>query len=113
LEAHAGITAGANRKGPSMDKSDKYVLKMEEQLKKWDAEVDKLAAAGEAKGVEARVAYQDCIKDLRAGRDEAHETFGQMRAATAEAGRQLQSKMRAAWHSMQKALEKATADLHK
>jgi hypothetical protein len=96
-----------------MDKSEKYVARMEEHLKRWDAEVDKLAAAGEAKGVEARVAYQDCIKDLRAGRDEAHRTFGEMRVATQEAGRQLQSKMRVAWHTMESALEKATADLRK
>ena len=96
-----------------MDKSEKYVAKMEAHLKQWDAELDKLAAAGEAKGVEARVAYQDCIKDLRAGRDEAHRTFGEMRVATQEAGRQMQSKMRVAWHTMQSALEKATAELRK
>jgi hypothetical protein len=96
-----------------MEKGDKYVTKMEEHLKQWDAEVERLSAYGQTKGVEARVAYQDCIKALRVERDEAHRTFGEMRVATQEAGRQMQSKMRVAWHTMQKALEKATADLRK
>lgn len=96
-----------------MDKSDKYVIKMEEQLKKFDADLDKLAAAGEKRSGEALAAYQACIRDLRLERDEGQQTFARMRLATAEAGRQLQSKMRVSWHTMQKALEKATLDLRR
>lgn len=96
-----------------MDKSDKYAGKMEEQLKKWDAELDKLVAAGEKRSGEALAAYQACIRDLRTERDDAHQTFAQMRLATDEAGRKLQSKMRVSWHTMSAALEKATNDLRK
>ena len=105
--------AGREPKGRTMEKSDKYAGKMEEQLKKWDAELDKLAVAGEKRSGEALAAYQACIRDLRTGRDEAHQTFTQMRLATAEEGRKLQSKMRVSWHTLQAALEKATADLRK
>ena len=96
-----------------MDKTEKYAEKMAEQLKAWDEELDKLAAAGEKRSGEALAAYQACIRDLRTERDEAHQTFAQMRLATAEAGRKLQSKMRVSWHTMSTALEKATNDLRK
>ena len=96
-----------------MDKSEKYAEKMVEQLKEWDAELDRLVAAGEKRSGEALAAYQACIRDLRTERDDAHQTFARMRLATAEEGRKLQSKMRVSWHTMQAALEKATADLRK
>ena len=96
-----------------MDKSEKYVGKMEEQLKAWDAELDKLAAAGEKRSGEALAAYQACIRDLRTERDGAHATFAQMRVATDEEGRKLQSRMRVSWHTLQAALQQATADLRK
>ena len=96
-----------------MEKSDKYAVKMESMLKEWDGELDKLAAYGEKRSGEALEAYQAAVRNLRAERDAAHETFGQMRLATAEAGRKLQSKMRVSWHTMEAALAKANADLRK
>jgi hypothetical protein len=105
--------AGREPKGRTREKSDKYAEKMEAQLKTWDAELDKLVAAGEKRSGEALAAYQACMRDLRTERDDAHQTFGEMRLATAEAGRKLQSKMRVSWHTMQKALDKAMIDLRK
>lgn len=96
-----------------MDKSEKYAVKMESQLKQWDTDVDKLAASTAKHSGEALAAYQETIRRMRAERDSAHDTFNRMRVASDEAGRQLQSKMRVAWHTMEKALEKATADFRK
>ena len=60
---------------------------METQLKKWDADVDALAAKGEKASAEARTAYYERIKDLRASRDVAQKTFQEIRAASESAAR--------------------------
>jgi hypothetical protein len=92
---------------------NEYLARMETQLKKWDADLDALAAEGEKAGAAARAAYHVRIKDLRAKRDAAQKTFQEIRAASGAAGEQLQSGMKSAWETMQKALEKAAADLRK
>ena len=96
-----------------MIKNSEYVARMEKQLKNWDKDLDALAAKGEKAGAEARVAYQEHIKDLRARRGEAQKSFQEMRLATEMAGAQMQAGMQVAWETMQKALEKVTADLRK
>ena len=96
-----------------MGKNAEYVTRMETQLKKWDAEVDALAAKGEKASAEARTAYQEQIKDLRASRAAAQKTFQDIRVASESAGAQMQAGMEAAWKSMQKGLEKVSSDLRK
>ena len=96
-----------------MDTNAGYVAKMEQQLKKWDADVDALAAAGEKASAEARANYHKHVKDLRAHRDAAGKTFKEMQAAGVAAGAQVKVKMEAAWDTMQKNFEKAAADLKK
>lgn len=96
-----------------MDKTAKYAVKMESQLKEWDVEVERLTASVASRSGEALARCQETIRRLGADRDAAHVTFKRMRIATDEAGRKLQSQMRVAWHTMEKALEKATEDLRK
>ena len=86
---------------------------MEAQLKKWDADLEALAAEGQKASDEARTAYHERINALRATRDAARQTFQEMRAVSGAAGEQLQSGMKSAWETMQKALEKAAAELRK
>ena len=96
-----------------MSKTTEYVAKMETQLKKWDADFDALEAKGEKAAAEARAAYRDEIRKLRANRDAAHKTFHEIRVASADVGAKMQAGMQSAWDSMQKALEKAAADIRK
>jgi hypothetical protein len=96
-----------------MEKNSAYVAKMETQLKKWDADMDALAAAGEKASDAARTTYVESMKGLRANRDAARKSFETMRAASEEAGEKMQAAMTASWESMQKSLEKASADLRK
>jgi len=96
-----------------MDKKPDYVVTMEKYLKKWDADMDELVAAGARANDAARNRYQDGLQGLRAKRDEAHNTLQEMRLATQEAGEKMQAKMSAAWETMQKSLEKVSADLRK
>jgi Ribonuclease G/E len=97
----------------TMGRNAEYVAKMEKQLKKWDADVDALAAKGEKASAEARTAYYERIKDLRASRDAVQKTFKEISVASESAGAQMQAGMEAAWKSMEKSLEKVSLDLSK
>ena len=97
----------------AMSMKTEYVAKMETQLKKWDADVDALAAEGEKASAAARAAYHEGIKNLRVSRDAAQKTFQEIRVASESAGTQMQAGMKTAWETMQKALEKVSSDLRK
>lgn len=96
-----------------MGKNTEYVTRMETQLKKWDADVDALAAKSEKASAQARAAYHEQIKNLRASRDAAQKTFQEIRVASESAGARMQAGMEMAWETMQKALEKVSSDLRK
>ena len=96
-----------------MSKHSEFVTRMETQMKKWDADVDALAAKGEEANAKARAAYRKQIEHLRAGRDSAQKTFQEIRVASEAAGAKMQAGMEVAWQTMQKALEKVSADLRK
>ena len=96
-----------------MTMNTEYVAMMETQLKKWDADVDALAAQSEKAGDEARAAYHAQIKDLRANRDAAQKTFQEISNANESAGAQMQAAMKASWETMQKSLEKLSSDFRK
>ena len=96
-----------------MDKKSDFVITMEKQMKKWDADLDALNAVGEKANDAARATYQANLKSLRANRDEAQKTFKEMSDASVEAGEKMQARMTASWETMQKSLEKVSADLRK
>src|SRR3981081_2610355 len=75
--ARAGpqCTKSRTRKIETMDKRAEYLSTMETQLKKWDADVDALAAEGEKASVEARAAYHKQVAELRTERDAARKTL--------------------------------------
>ena len=90
-----------------------YIARMATQLKKWDADVDALAAKGKEASAEASAAYDERIKGLRASRDAAQKTFLEICQATESAGAQMQAAMQGAWEAMQKALERVSSDIRK
>ena len=90
-----------------------YVTRMKSQLKKWDADVDALAAKGASASDDARTLYVEQVQTLRASRDAAQKSFQQMRAAGESAGAHMKDAMEAAWKAMQKNLERASSNFHK
>jgi predicted NBD/HSP70 family sugar kinase len=96
-----------------MSTNSEFVARMETQLKKWDADVDALAAKGEKVSADARAAYYARIKDLRTSRDAAQKTFQEIVVAGESARAQMQAGMEATWKAMQKALGKMSLDLAK
>ena len=96
-----------------MGRKAEFVSRMETQMKNWDRDVDALVVRGEKASAESRASYDVHIKDLRATRDAAQKTFEEIRFAGESAGAQMQAGMESAWKTMEKAYQKATADLRK
>ncbi|HET6263759.1 MAG TPA: hypothetical protein VFD95_02800 [Usitatibacter sp.] len=94
-----------------MGTNAEYVARMKEQLKKWDDDLDALAARGEQASEDARAACLAHVKSLRASRDVAQKSFVQMRAAGEKAGAQMKHGMESAWTAIRKGLDKAAAGM--
>ena len=92
-----------------MAKQDEYYATMKSEIKKWDAEVDKLNAKGKQLTADARAGYDTQVKALRADRDLAYSKLEEIRTANESAWQHMQSGMDAAWTSMKNALAKASS----
>ena len=88
-----------------------YIARMKAQLKRWDDDLDALAARTEAASAEARAASLERIRELRARREAAQKSFHQMRAAGEAAGAQMKAAMEEAWKAIHNGLQKATSSL--
>ena len=92
-----------------MGKKDEYCATMESEIKKWDAEVDRLNAKGGQMSADIRAGYDTQVKAMRADRDLAFSKLQEIRTANESAWQQMQSGMDAAWNSIKHALDKAAA----
>lgn len=92
-----------------MGKKDEYFTNMQSELKKWDAEVDKLNAKGVQMSADTRAGYDIQVKALRADRDLAYAKLEEIRTANESAWEHMQSGVDAAWTSMKNGLNKAVA----
>jgi len=95
-----------------MSKKDEYFTMMETQIKKWDAEVDKLRAKSGEMSAEARAKYDEQLKAMRANRDAAHKKLQEIRTASESAWQNTQAGMDAALASMKNALQKCKSGTH-
>ncbi len=96
-----------------MSKKDEYFAMMEGQIKKWDAEVDKLKVKGEQMSADASAKYAEQLKAMRANRDAAYKKLQEIRTANESAWQHMQSGIDAAWDSMKNALDKASSQFKK
>ncbi len=96
-----------------MSKKDDYFAMMESQIKKWDAEVDKLKAKSEQMSADARAKYAEQLKAMRTNRDAAYKKLQEMRGASESAWQHMQAGVDAAWASMKSALEKTSSKFKK
>jgi hypothetical protein len=96
-----------------MSKKDHYFAMMESQIKKWDAEVDKLRAKSEQMSADARAKYAEQLKAMRTNRDAAYKKLQEMRGDSELAWQHMQAGVDAAWASMKSALEKASSKFKK
>lgn len=96
-----------------MTKKDEYFAMMEAQIRKWDAEVDRLRARSHEMSADARVKYDEQIRAMRAARDAAHGKLQELRAASETAWQHMQTGVDTAWASMKNALDKASSQFKK
>ena len=114
--SHHGSGLGARRSTPGKDPMSKhaaFVTSMDKMMVRWDKEVDALARRTGNGANETGDAYQECVKELRACRDDAQKMFQEIRFAGEHEGAQLKDGMQAAWVKMQATLEKVNATLLK
>lgn len=96
-----------------MSKKDEYFKMMESQIKKWDAEVDKLRTRSAQMSADARAKYDEQIKVMRSNRDAAQKKLQQLSTASESAWQNMQAGMDSAWASMKNALDKASSQFKK
>ena len=96
-----------------MSKKDEYFDMMESQIRKWDAEVDKLRAKSDQISADARVKYDEQLKAMCANRDTAQKKLQEMRTASESAWQDMQTGIDSAWASMKTALDKASSQFKK
>ena len=96
-----------------MSKKDEYFAMMESQIRKWDAEVDKLRAKSAQMNADARIKYEEQLGAMRAHRDAAHKKLQEIRTASESAWQDMQAGTDAAWTSMKNALDKASSQFKK
>ena len=92
-----------------MVKKDEYCATMESEIKKWDAEVDKLNAKGKQLSADVRAGYDIQLKAMRADRDLAYSKMQEISTANESAWQHMQAGVDAAWTSMKNALNKASS----
>ena len=66
------------------------------QIKKWDAEVDKLNAKAKRMSAEARAKYDEQLSAMRASRDAAYKKLQELRTTSESAWQQMEAGMDAA-----------------
>ena len=96
-----------------MSKKDDYVSQMQTQLKKWDAEIDAMAAKANEIGADARDKYYDQLKTMRASREAATQKMHEVTSASEAAWQEMQKGMETAWDSMKTAMEKMAGTFKK
>jgi Spy/CpxP family protein refolding chaperone len=93
-----------------MGTHDDFFKKMDAQLKKWDADVETLTAAGEKASAESREIYKEQVTALRADRDAAFKKLREMRAAGQAATLEMKGAVDAAWDTMKRGLDRASSN---
>lgn len=96
-----------------MIKKDDYFTRMEAQVKRWDAEVDKLRTKSEQVSAEARGKFAEQLMALRITRDAAFKKLEKLHGASESAWQHMEAGMDSAWASMKSALEKASSKVKK
>ncbi len=95
-----------------MDTNPDYLAGMRSHFKQWDEAVTVLQAEGKKADGVARTAYERRLKELRLARNAAQRSLDAFRTASPAAATQSEAGLKAAWETMQKALDHVSKDLH-
>lgn len=91
-----------------MSSKDDYIRKLQNQLDKWNAQIDRLVVQAALAKAEARVEYHDEITALREKRDELLGKLDQLKHASEGAWEDVKSGLEQAWSAVEKAFGAAS-----
>ena len=96
-----------------MDDRKAYEQKRQAQLKKLDAEIQKLKAAADEASADAKIRLQRTVDELLAQRDNLRERIDRLADSGEDAWSDLKDGIDAAWKQLQSAVDDALAWLVK
>jgi hypothetical protein len=107
---YPGGTEFTTKRNEEKARNARFVAKMEGLVRRWDLEVDKLAARGEGAAAEVREAGLARVATMRAEGEAARSSLRNLRYATQASSRGLMIGCERAWTSMTTALAKLSAE---
>lgn len=111
---YPGGTEFTTKRNEEKARNARFVAKMEGLVRRWDLEVDKLAAQGDGAATEAEAGAREAclarIASMRAEGEAARTSLRQLRYATQASSRGLMVGCERAWTSMTTALAKLAAE---
>jgi hypothetical protein len=102
--AYPGGTEFTTKRNEEKARNARFVAQMEGLLRRWDMEVDKLAACVEGGAQDLKQAGLERIAEMRAEGEAARASLRQLRYATRASSRGLAIACERAWTSMTAAL---------
>jgi putative component of toxin-antitoxin plasmid stabilization module len=90
-----------------------YQEKREAQLNEWGAKLQGLKAKAERAKADAKIEYQQQLKDLEAKQAAAREKLEHLKKAGEGAWEDLRAGVESAWGEVKQAMDKALATLEK
>ena len=92
-----------------MSEKDAYERKLQAQLDKWSAEIDRLKAMAEGASADAHIRYHKEIEDLRQQKNAADNKLSELRRASGDAWKDMKSGLDEAWESLANSVKTASA----
>ncbi len=96
-----------------MKSREEYIDKLAAQLKEWSAKIDELESRTRTARDDAKIGYENQIKQLKDQRDAATRKLQELKGASTEAWDVLKAGAETAWTEMKKAVNAAKEKFNK
>jgi len=90
-----------------MSERTQYVEKAKARIDQWNADIEKLQAKANEAKADAKIEYEDQLKELRAQRDEAKAKLEEMAEASDSAWDDMKAGFERVWEKASNAFENA------
>jgi hypothetical protein len=88
---------------------ESYKIKLEAELKEWDAKLDQLSAKAQEATADARISYENELESLKSKRAAAHEALEELGKHSRNAWEDVKDGAQNAWHEVGKAMERVAS----
>jgi hypothetical protein len=101
-----------NKTRSHMTTREEYQRRMQAQLDEWSADINKFAARAEKKKIDARVEYDERLKDLKDLREKARTKLAELKNAGDDKWENLKVELEHTWNSLRDALKATPTESH-